>query len=283
VVRQKFPIFSFAGGFVQEGQFSFPFQFRLPANIPGSFDVEDGSTKARIHYSLVALLEGQSAHIEKSKMPINISQIMTDPIYSVANDTTARVSTWCCSNKGSIQIKAYFNKNAYVPGEVAEFMAEVNNSQSQLDVLRLRGTLYRTLRLRSDSGQIHVSKQSVVARQCVQRIPSGSALLGEQCIRMQLPIEDPRGQLQHATSVRGNLIECVYSINVYADMDGSCMCCGQTPEVERYMVIYPLQLPVIQPPMVPVNWEPQVMQTMQFNLGQNYEYQPSAPPLELDF
>ena len=277
VVRQKFPIFVFTGGFLQAGDYSFPFNFRLPPAIPGSFHLEHGSLKAHIRYNLIAMIDGSPLKIEKSKLHIHVSQQMTDPIYSVANDVQARITTWCCCDQGEVNLKAYFAKNAYVPGETAEFVAEINNTASKLDVGGIRGTLYRTLRLRSDGGLTHMTKDTVSRSEARQRIPSGQALLGEQSLRMTLPITDATGELQHSTSVRGRFIECIYSIVVHASMEGSCMCCGQTPEVERFMVLYPPQLPVIQPPMVPVGWAPQQMPMMQFEVGQGYEYAPSAP------
>ena len=278
VLHQKFPIFIFTQGYLDAGEYSFPFLFRVPANIPGSFHLEHGQVKASIKYSLIAMVEGSSMKIEKSKMDVHISQLMTDPIYSVVNDVHAHITTWCCCDQGDVQIKAYFSKNAYVPGEIAEFVAEVNNTNSKLDVGGIRGTLYRTLRLKSDGGRTHTSKDTVSRNEVRQRVPTGQALLGEQSLRMTLPISDSRGELQHSTSVRGKHIECMYSIVVHASMEGSCMCCGQTPEVERFMVLYPPQLPIIQPVMVPPGWAPQQMPMMQFEVGQNYEYAPSAPP-----
>ena len=278
LVGQKFPIFAFTNGFLDAGGYSFPFTFRLPATLPGSFDLSQGSTKARIRYTLTAYIPAYEAKIEKSKTHMHVSQLMTDPIYSVAQDVDARITTWCCSDKGNVHLKAYFNKNAYAPGETAEFVAEINNEHSKLDVAGIRGVLYRTLRLRSNGGRTHMTKITVSQADTRQRVPSGQSLLGAQSVRMLLPINDRTGELQLTTSVKSTLIDCAYSILVHADMDGSCMCCGQTPEVERYMVIYPIQLPILQPPMIPQGWQPQVMETRQFGQGE-YEYQPSAPQL----
>jgi hypothetical protein len=277
VCSQKFPIFAFNQGFLQAGDYSFPFNFRLPVDIPGSFHLQQGEVEAKICYNLIALIEGSRMRIEQSMMSVHVAQLMTDPIYSVAEDVHAHITTWCCCDQGEVILKAYFAKNAYVPGETAEFVVEINNTNSKLDVGGISGVLVRTLRLRGDGGRTNVSGGSVSSSVVNQRVPSGQALLGEQSLRMTLPIADRCGELQHTTTVRGRCIECVYSIVVHASVVGSCMCCGETPTVSRYMVLYPPQLPIIPPPMVPVDWAPQLMPMMQFEAGQNYYSAPSAP------
>jgi hypothetical protein len=103
-----------------------------------------------------------------------------------------------------------------------------------------------------------------MSQQHDERIPS--ALTKEKCIQMQLPIQTTAENIQ--PSVKGQLIQCAYSINLYADMDGLMMCCGETPQIERFMTIYPSQLPCIQPSEVPPDWHPQVMKMVQMIVEQ---------------
>ena len=46
-----------------------------------------------------------------------------------------------------MRLGAYIDKSAYVPGEVCNVSVEVDNSNSFLDVTRLKATLFRTIRL----------------------------------------------------------------------------------------------------------------------------------------
>lgn len=47
-----------------------------------------------------------------------------EPVVSEGN---IFLRNWYCFNKGNIYIKAYFNKNAYLSGEVATLSCEIDN------------------------------------------------------------------------------------------------------------------------------------------------------------
>ena len=272
-IRQKFPIFIFSQGYLPPGDYSFPFAFVLPATLPGSFFLYETFLEAEIRYTLDALIEGSSARIEWSEVILHVSQLMTNPIYSLSGSASTRLAS-CCRDKGVVQIQIAFSKSAYVPGERAELIAEVNNSQSALDVAGFKVKLIRKVRLRSHGGHIHVRQTEVCNWDILQRVPRGEALLGEQSRHEILYIPDIMGGIEHSTTVHSEYLECVYSITVHLKMAGVCQCVP-TPEVQRPIVIYPRQLPPHLPPMTPQGWTPQVMPMAQFSVGQNYDYIPS--------
>ena len=268
IAHWKFPIFIFTEGLIEAGDYSFPFQFHVPSNIPGTFHLERGKKKASINYNLIALIEGASRKIEKSVMQVQIAQALTTPIHAVVSDVQAHITTWCFFKQGEVHLKANFSKNAYAPGEIAEIIVEVDNTNSRIAVSGIQGTLYRMLRLKSNTERTHASKDSINHTEIFQRVPSGES----QSIRMNLSIPNSRGELRYLTSVRGKHIECMYSIVVHASMEGWCMCCGGTPEVEQVVVLYPPQLPGIQPPQAPSDWSPQLMPEKEVTVGEYYAY-----------
>jgi hypothetical protein len=274
-VRQKFPIFIFTEGYLPPGDYSFPFSFVLPPSLPGSFHLYEENLEAYIRYTLTAFIEGSSGYVELSEVHLHISQLMTDPIYSLTGSSSSRLVS-CCRDKGTVQIQISFSKSAYVPGERAEFIAEINNSQSGLDVAGFKVRLFRKLRLRSHGGHVHMRQEQVCFWDITQRVPRGEALLGEQSRHQILDIPDIMGGIEHSTTVHSEYVECVYSILVHLSMAGGC--CVSTPEVERPIVIYPRQLPPHLPPMVPQGWAPRLMPMAQFSMGQNYDYIPSPLP-----
>ena len=273
VVHQKFPVYLCPNGILDAGDYSFPFVFQVPENIQGSFELDSGSSEASIKYTLTAMAEASSMQIEQSTILLNISQLMTDTIYSIADDVSTPITS-CCRYKGYVQFKTYFAKNAYSVGEIAECIVEVNNGNCKLDVGGVRGVLSRTVRMRSNEGATHVNSTIISSTVVSQRVPSGQALLGEQSIRMRLPVFNEKANLQHTTSVKGKLIECVYSIVVSVWMKGSSMCRGLPPTLQRHLVVYPPQLPVIQPPMMPSDWAPQQMPAVQIEVSPDDEYSP---------
>lgn len=275
-VRQKFPIFIFSQGYLPPGDYSFPFAFVLPASLPGSFHLYEETLEAYIRYTLDALVEGSSARIEWSEVVLHVSQLMTDPIYSLSGSASTRLVS-CCRDKGVVQIQIAFSKSAYVPGERAELIAEVNNSQSVMDVAGFKVRLIRKLRLRSHGGHVLLRQEEVCMWDLPLRVPRGDALLGEQSRHQVIDIPDIMGGIEHSTTVHSEYLECVYSILVHLSMAGMCSC-APTPEVQRPIVIYPRQLPPHLPPMMPQGWAPQVMPMAQFSVGQNYDYIASPLP-----
>ena len=276
VIKQHFPVFIFANSHVAAGQYSFPFSFITPPGLLGSFHVKHGDAKGHIKYHITAYIRSQS-HVKKSKAEVHIIHIVTQPITAISGQTFANISTWCCFSQGSVQVSAFVNKSGYVPGELAEIEAEINNSKSRLAVTDVRCTLFRTIRFRSDQGRPFVLKTTVNEVVSHQFVPPGNSLDGDLRVKLALLVKDAKEELQNATTVSGQKVECVYTICIRAVMDGSCMCCGQTPSVERELLIYPMQQANILPPPIPENWHPMVMPVAQLH----YEpgYQPSAPPL----
>ena len=109
-----------------------------------------------------------------------------------------------------------------------------------------------------------------------ERVAPGSALLSSVSKRVQLNVEDHvRRNLQFAPTTKGKLIECVYHVKASADMDGSCICCGDLPRVEAPVVFYLDTAPAIPAPEIPSGWNPRVMAEVSAQLA--CEINTSAP------
>ena len=66
-------------------------------------------------------------------------------------ETQSSVRKWCCFNKGDVWMRASFDKNAYVPGEVARIMLEIDN-RSTVDLRNIEAKLMQSLSLSDNSG-----------------------------------------------------------------------------------------------------------------------------------
>ena len=275
IVKQLFPIFLFQNSQVAAGDYSFPFQILTPTTLPGSFDYHIASTKAHIKYQVSAYINSASAKVKKAKTEVGVTGHMTEAIVSLQESASAQISTWCCLRQGVVKLGAFINKSAYVPGEMCSLSVEVDNSNSLLDVTRLKATLFRTIRLTATGGGGTIIKLPVNEGYVNQRIAVGHSVSGPTAIHMSLAVQDSKGSVQNATTLKGVNIECVYTVVVRAEMDGCCMCCGQAPEIVREVTIYPMQLPGREMPQAPAYWSPTVMPVAQFSA----ECKPSAPPL----
>ena len=128
---------------------------------------------------MTALLDGASALIESFEVILHVSQLMTNPIDSQSGSASRRIKS-CCSDRGVVQIQVSLTKNAYVPGEKAELIAEINNSQSTMDVSGLRVRLLRKLRLSCYEGESHVRQEVMYQWDLAQIVRRGEALLGKE-------------------------------------------------------------------------------------------------------
>lgn len=281
VFKQEYPLFSFQNAQVAPGDYSFPFRLGTPVSLPGTFEYHGGldSAMAYIRYRLTAYVRPSNRHVRKAKLGISITSRLNQAIASSQDLVAAEISTWCCRKKGRVQFGVNINKTAYVPGEHAFVHVDVDNSQSMLDAKGVQATLYRMIRLRSNGMHRHLIKQVVNRGYTPTLVPAGQTATGTNGLQAALPVQDSSGTIQNTTTVRARHVECIYALDVQAEMDGNCMCCGQKPKVSREVTIYPLQQVAVELPTVPMGWSPAVMPVVQFAAPLEYQYEPSAPPM----
>lgn len=253
------------------GGYSLPFAFFLPTNIPGSFHYQRGSTKADISYKFHAKLI--SVHDEKLKARALVQVRQSAYMYNanILADKHARMKTWCCCDKGECKISVVFPQDSYNPTQIANCKAEIDNSQSKLDVLRVSCSLISSLRLKCSSSNTFFNKETVISEVIPRGIPAGASPLVNSSIELSLNLPSRMQTLSNMHSTTGRLIDCLYTIEVKAEMDGSCMCCGDTPKVENIMKIIPNAVIVPSAPEAPPDWNPSVLQPISLQYDPKYE------------
>ena len=254
VCTRRYPVFMFANGQVPAGCYSFPVAFVVPRHIPGSYNKEGKMMQAHIYYHLKALLEAQQAvPVKPFKTTIRVVQPQI-PLYPVQDEVAAHLKTCCCAHKGEIRLKAQFGQNAYRHGDTAAVIVDADNSRSALDINRILVELYRTLRMRNDSGRINVERKKLSNGQVDTRIPAGQGY--GHPVQIAVPISGNNSELETAPSVRGTIMECIHTLEVRALTSGCCLCCGQKPKVDRQVIIVPNSLPPVPLPEIPREWRP---------------------------
>ena len=88
----KYPIHEFPDT-IMPGDFSMAFSFRLPENIPGSFEYSNGPTRAKIEYKFHAKLLSRENQNFKGKMCIHLKQPDLNYHAPVEASTVAKLST----------------------------------------------------------------------------------------------------------------------------------------------------------------------------------------------
>ena len=253
------------------GGYSLPFRFILPTSVPGSFYYACGHTKAEITYKFHAKLVSVANEKLKARLPMFVRQASFDYKANITANKNARMKTWCCCDQGTCSINVVFPQDTYNPTQVATMTANVDNSQSKLDVNGITASLNSSVRLKSSSGHTHFFKETIVSQHIPMKIRTGESLLNSSSVELQLNLPSRMDMLGNMHSTTGSLIDCVYSVDVRANMDGSCMCCGDEPAVQNIMKIIPNAVIAPSAPVAPPNWNPQVLEAVALQYDSKYE------------
>ena len=127
IIVFKVPIYYFPGGLAPAGQYSFPFSFYLPANIPATL-LYCGFDKAvaSIKYKITAIMEpsiGFNVKKMKFKQPLIIHQPADKSDADRMQSDERNIYACCCfGNKGMVKITTQFECNTYGPNEICRAM-----------------------------------------------------------------------------------------------------------------------------------------------------------------
>ena len=268
IIKLKVPMYTWP--VLLPGQYTIPFAFMLPNDLPSSFHQEGHKHVGDISYVLSAMLapftKGQTKL--KYRQTFVVRQPIKSAMQGVGNEIRTNL-TACCSGKGSNVLKAKFEKNYYAPGEIAQVIMQLDNTQSQLRNVSMIFALKQRLTLKAKGKDF--SKVASKVSRTLDGVPAGGAS-DSNFISVNLPtfqggdytviktlnlleylksLKDNDDVLNSAT--KGKLITSEYFLEVSCPMDG---CCAPTPSISCPIEIYYPEIQLYQPP-VPSGWAPQ--------------------------
>ena len=287
--KHKVPIYNFSGDFMPTGQYSFPFCFAMGDHLPGSFRFISGQNKTKgiIKYKVKAECESfqdEYAKDLKSSQELVLREPIHRMITSKNKEINSSVSTWCCIEKGNVFLRVYFEKDAYVPGEIANVMVEIDNSNCKLNIEKVNFCLRRNISLRSKTGRVingevhyfprfrnYHGETKNLAQDVIKKEFEGLAAGKKQMDGQKRMMSMHLDETLHSTT-SGETVKCFYNLVIDVIMDG-CTCCAGGPKAEIPVVIY-APMPFNYGQMIaPPNWNPQVMPVYNATLSDNYLYQ----------
>ncbi|KJE97949.1 hypothetical protein, variant [Capsaspora owczarzaki ATCC 30864] len=197
------------------GYFAYPFQFTLPANLPGVFmkhkkSREDTRMKAEIFYKIKATLDiPGTKHDLKITQPLVIHERLDLAIAPQHYTKNGTVRLLCCIPRGDVNVEAWMDKNAYMAGETAQIHVRVQNgSKSNIDNFAVK--LMRVITITNGHGASKVITDTVAQ----QQYPG--CLAGESKESdIPLPLvskKGARGAIKPATTA--GLVKCVYHVDI---------------------------------------------------------------------
>jgi hypothetical protein len=282
VIKMVVPVHQWAN--FMPGQYTIPFAFMLPANIPGSFHQRGHRYLADINYHLEAIMEPfDRKHTPRLKFRQNF--VVKEPIKSIVHGASSEITTnvsACCSGKGTNVLRVQFEKNYYTPGEIAQVIMQLDNTKCQINNTALAFTLKQNLTINAAGRTI--SRNLVKVQRSLPGIPSGQAssqsfmalnlppFRGEEYKKIKfynLPTFLLEGQENNeimTCSTNGKHVKSEYYLEASCPMEG---CCATTPTISLPLQIY---FPEFQPVVAqtPQNWNPQVFDCV------NVAFQPGA-------
>lgn len=275
ILKVRIPLHRWADNSIPAGEYSFPFNFILPKEIPGSFHVRTTNYEAKISYSIKAEIWPDKKQAIKDSIPVIVKQALTNVRYSISQQQSAPLVMCGCLSRGSAQINLNFDKNAYIITEIPRINIQVDCSNTSQQVKGLDCSLTRYLYLTSQGGN-HFSVPLQIFTLRLDRLPPTDALMRDTGIDVRVPLPDYNQILENTSTTLGNIIKCEYIFEVKCDFG---YLCKSTAVASGPMVIYPEERIPRQQIVVPPDWIP--TQFPMFSIPSDFpeEFKPSAPPL----
>jgi hypothetical protein len=248
IIKSRNMLYNLAGQKLVPGQYTFPFVFRLPAGIPGTFRYHEHKTTAIVAYHVEVEADAKEWFSDVThRQPLTIYPMLQAEVKAVREQRTANVMVCCCINKGAATMTVHFDKNCYVPGEVCRIICEAQNN-STVDFNAIKVKVYRQLTLRA-MGHQHRDNRELV-HQLFPGVKAGAQDVGEKARQVPVQLGDSMGGL-FVPETNGRLVDCKYWAEVEFDI----------PYAPDISIRLPLTIYAPQPPpdwaLVPAGeWNP---------------------------
>lgn len=284
IITYKVPVYYFPGGFAPAGQYTFPFSFALPSNLPATlFFCGLDKAVATIKYKLKAILEtsiGFNAKKMKFKQTLIIRQPGTASSLNPLQRDERNVYACCCfGNKGTAKITTQFEKDAYTPDEVCRAMCDVDNSQCTKEINDISIRLMQHVELKAKDGQIYTENRLLESKRFdglgANQATGGMnrylelSLAG---IRQQArPFDDNKSldkddlflaeRIQ--PTAKGTIVKLHYTLTIHCNYGSVC---AEEPHCTIPLTITPPPLPSFGVVQAPAGWNPTVFGCFDFHL-----------------
>jgi hypothetical protein len=141
-LEYKANVFQIQDGMLQPGVYQVEFATQLPDHIPSSLYFKDKHSrekpKAKVKYYVKAKLHCHDKHNDmKFKQTLVIREKPVNLVTGDAQEETSHIKTWCCIDQGRSTMSSVFNKNVFLPNEMAQGHVRVNNEHCQLNAHRV--------------------------------------------------------------------------------------------------------------------------------------------------
>ena len=163
------------------------------------------------------------------------------------------------------RIKCQFERDGYVPGEVANLLCWVDNTHCDTDMHTIRVALTKTVEMRKHSQSETFRQTFPVSRTETKGVLAHNKTDDPMHLQLQLQRQNPNdGMLMHLQgpiqpTVNGSLVTNYFDLSVEPFYVGCGTNCCLKPTVNIPLYIFAPELPSYGKVSAPSNWKPQMM------------------------
>eukprot|EP00300_Choanocystis_sp_HF-7_P002630 c11988_g1_i1.p1 GENE.c11988_g1_i1~~c11988_g1_i1.p1 ORF type:complete len:406 (+),score=88.38 c11988_g1_i1:28-1218(+) len=162
ILKVEHIVHTFDNDQVPVGQYTFPFSFVLPTDLPSSFS--DAISLKDAEASRVFKVKGVVYAGVDFKYQLKYTQLLTvnesyhQDVFSQSQHESRELKSCCCFSSGYIFFQFRLDKNCYIPGETAKIICEVKNDSS-VRLPRMELVIIREFALRGSGSTLRHNVQ----------------------------------------------------------------------------------------------------------------------------
>lgn len=248
------------------GDFTIPFEFKLPDHIPASIMYKNENTKEKpksvVQYSIRSKIINHDGTYLKYKQMLVVHEPPVPFEAEAWKQHSVNLMSYCCCDKGFATMQSRFNKNVFYSNEIAMADIALDNSKAQVNATEMEFQVVQKLRISGGSGWLDGGRElsksyDLLENQDHNVVPAGNADLVIKNFSLNLADikyainphrskkNKPRSpeemfmmsQLPPATHSRHITNE--YFLNANIKHDG-CTYCGPQPSISTPLTIIPM-------------------------------------------
>eukprot|EP00357_Protocruzia_adherens_P011743 CAMPEP_0114985582 /NCGR_PEP_ID=MMETSP0216-20121206/7943_1 /TAXON_ID=223996 /ORGANISM="Protocruzia adherens, Strain Boccale" /LENGTH=470 /DNA_ID=CAMNT_0002347907 /DNA_START=2253 /DNA_END=3665 /DNA_ORIENTATION=- len=270
----RIPIMNWQSETIPVGQYVFPFSFKLPKPLPGSFSYEQKKhICAKVTYRMVAMIDPTSPKSKVKPLHYSLPLVIREDIapQDIRADSQEDVKHFYnlgLFEAGSTSLRCTVQKNAFPSNERIDATLAIDNTKCNSDLKELSVKVIQEIRMKSNDG---------VERTIVNSLEKKKFEGPKKRMQVDREISILLGGHYNQNSTYGTALTCQYYLQVKTKPD-SMLCFSKGPKVKIPIRIFANELkPQVMEVQAPKDWQPKVFPENKFVLNEELSVAPDIP------
>ena len=245
--------------------YSIPFEFVTPADVPGSFQfLGEMERAAVVEYYFKAILKNSKVKLI-DKQNLYLAGIQRyDKI--TCQPATAKLVSWWCSKYGEVMMNVRWINEFYSHEQPIECDLIIDNTKSLVDIKAVTAEIYFGINAISGSGHRGFFKENVMKSTYNVSVAKGRVLNDGAGSRFSFDLSQEENCLVTANihTSTSKMMNANFYVEFYLETGLNCLCCGDRPIYNSMFIVKPFMK--FSPPTIiePQGWQPTVFRAMSF-------------------